>query len=370
MNVTGRPTEGPDSLASELDACYQVGLAPVPDDQPALVRELRVESRRKGLVIRAPGFVSFRAPASGDIEPPVTPRGGTHGAVAPPEAYRGAGRLAAGAPPTSQAAPATSPEADRIVGRLSDYAQAWIGQYSAVVAEEDYRQVLPGERRERRLRSDLLFVWSEPAREWVSFRDVFEVDGKPVRDRDTRLQDLFLSPKADGRAQLQAIKDESARFNIGPFERNINVPLYLLKIFAPAYRAGFSFSVDGTSESSGVRTWQISFLEHGRPTLVQDRQGGDIPLKGTFLVEQSTGAIVRSSVSIERRDYGVSIVARFARDPKLGLWLPAELDETYTVPLIAGTPGRDRTTVLSGTARYSNFRRFQVTTDTQIAPKK
>jgi YD repeat-containing protein len=191
-----------------------------------------------------------------------------------------------------------------------------------------------------------------------------------VRDRDTRLQDLFLTPKSDGPAQLQSIKDESARYNIGPFERNINVPLYPLKILTPAHRGDFSFSVDRASETAGVKTWRLTYYEHGRPTIVHDRDGQDIPLKGYFLLEQATGAIVESGVSVERFDYGVTIVVRFARDPKLGMWLPAEMRETYSVPLMVGTMGVERGTILSGTARYSNFRRFQVTTDTQIVPKK
>jgi hypothetical protein len=128
--------------------------------------------------------------------------------------------------------------------------------------------------------------------------------------------------------------------------------------------------VGGSGESAGVRTWRLNYREHGRPTLVQDRNGADIPLEGYFLVDQATGAIVESAVTLERRDYGVSIVSRFERDPRMGLWLPVEMKETYTVPLQAGSLGVERATILSGTARYANFRRFQVTTDMQVAPKK
>ena len=116
-----------------------------------------------------------------------------------------------------------------------------------------------------------------------------------------------------------------------------------------------------------MKTWRLVYREHGRPTLVRDHDGRDIPLQGYFVLEQATGAIVASAVSVERRDYAVSIVVRCARDPKLGIWLPAEMKETYRVVL---DPSGPDSVVLEGTARYSNFRRFQVTTDVQVAPKK
>ena len=51
-----------------------------------------------------------------------------------------------------------------------------------------------------------------PTGDFASFRDVFDVDGRPVRDRDQRLQKLFLSaPAATAIDQAQRIADESAR---------------------------------------------------------------------------------------------------------------------------------------------------------------
>jgi len=94
---------------------------------------------------------------------------------AAPESYRGGGGFSQSHP--GSVSSARSPELEILLGKLSDYAQAYTGHYSALVAEESYRQSVPFERLQRRLRSDLLFVRSEPSAEWVSFRDVFEVDG-------------------------------------------------------------------------------------------------------------------------------------------------------------------------------------------------
>src|ERR1700732_3120853 len=99
--------------------------------------------------------------------------------------------LAAGArPPTLDATPA---RAGRYVGQF-------IERFSNVVAEERYVQDtlgnlqafalggrgttprLPTRSAHRELKSDFLRVKIGPL-DWLPFRDVFEVDGKPIRDR-------------------------------------------------------------------------------------------------------------------------------------------------------------------------------------------
>lgn len=355
-----------ESITAEMVACYQIAVERTAEDTRRGVLDLRVAARRSDLVVRAPAVVAVRAPATADIDPPAP---APPAPPAPPEAvtaetYRGSGRR--GPTPPAPAAPsARGPAVDLVLGRLTDYALAYLGQYSAVVAEEEYRQDQRVGGQDRRLRADLLFVRAEPSRELVSFRDVFEVDGQPVRDRDSRLQDLFITPKPDAQEQLRSIKDESARYNVGPFERNINVPLYPLKILLPANRPRFDFSVGRVTDTGGVKTWQLDFVERRRPTLVLDREGEDIPLEGRFLVEQATGAVVETTLKVEQRDYAAAIVVRYSRDPRLGLWVPAEMKETYKVPDQIGTLA----TVLECTARYKNFRRFQVSTDIQVIPK-
>jgi hypothetical protein len=80
----------------------------------------------------------------------------------------------------------------------------------------------------RELKSDLLLVKLGDENFWMQFRDVFEVDRKPVRDRDQRLAKLFIEAKADARTQADSIQQESARYNLGPLMRTINVPIMAL----------------------------------------------------------------------------------------------------------------------------------------------
>jgi hypothetical protein len=360
------PAKDIEPLQPELDACFEIGIRRDDGDERAADRPLRVEARRAGLVVRAPSFVGLRVPASGDVEPPApsVPAGQPR----PPETYRGGGRVSP-APFPGPASDARNPEVDVVLAKLGDYAQGYVGQYSALVAEESYRQDVPLERREQRLRSDLLFVRSEPSQEWVSFRDVFEVDSRPVRDRDLRLEKLFLAPSPGASERLQAIKDESARYNIGPILRNINVPLYPLKILLPANVGRFEFALGQATAIDGVRVRPVTFAEVGRPTLARDPEGNDVPLQGRFLVEPATGAIVESTVSVELSAYSASIVVRYTRDAKLGLWVPAEMKERYWGIVQVGVM-RQTETLMEGTARYSKFRRFQVSTEEKIVVPK
>jgi len=361
------PTKAIESVMPELQACFQIGLQREDGDLRDADAPLRVETKRAGIVVRAPSFAGLRAPPAEDVEPPTpTPAPLEVGRPAP---YRGGGRVQP-VPPPVPAGGATSPELEMLLGRLSDYAQAYIGHYSALVAEESYRQSVPLDRRQRRLRSDLLFVRSEPSGDWVSFRDVFDVDGKPVRDRDLRLEKLFLSPAPEGRTQLEAIRNESARYNLSPIARTINVPLFPLRILLPANLGRFVFSLGPTADVDGVKVRSVAFTEIGRPALVGDLEGRDVPLQGRFLAEPTTGAILESTVSAELTMSFAEILVRYARNTKMGLWVPAEMKERYWIVVRGGLMGQAEQNLLEGTARYSNFRRFQVTTEEKVTVPK
>jgi len=263
---------------------------------------------------------------------------------------------------------ATSAKDDELqvaMGRLLDYVEAYERQYSGLVAEEDYRQ--SALRGGVRLRSDYLLVKPERSDVWVSFRDVYEVNGVAVRDRDDRLRRLFLEPRVQMQTQLMAIQEESARYNIGAVERNINVPLFPLRFLTPENRPRFRFKAGGRHESAGVNVWRVEFEELVRPTIISNLEDRDVPAKGWFLVDQTTGAIVESCLRIAEHGSTGEIIVSFRRDPALGMWVPAKMTETYQAP--RSGIGRMEPFLWS-TATYSKFRRFQVKTEEKIAIPK
>jgi hypothetical protein len=233
-----------------------------------------------------------------------------------------------------------------------------------------------GRLQRRRLRSDLLLVRPEDAVLWVQFRDVFEVDGQSVRDREERLSRLFLRGDASGGEQVRQIEAESARYNIG-HTRTMNVPVLPLSVLAPSSQPRFRFTVaesrdegrpriGGTSLSSNLafrvpaEVWTVNFEERQRPTLVRTTGGRDIFSRGRFWIEPVTGRVRISEMITEDERIRGELVVSYQSEGFPGLLVPLELRERYS-------EGARRATT-TGTATYSNVRRFQVLVDQTIAP--
>src|SRR4030095_1630624 len=173
-------------------------------------------------------------------------------------------------------------------------------QLSTIVAEETYVQEIKHQQTAlgnpillpRRLRSDLMLVRPEHSERYVEFRDVFEVDGSGVRDRDDRLTRLVNDPR--GGAQLSAIIRESARYNIGNIERNVNTPLLPLQFLDAAHQPRFTFKrelrsgpvlrdsssrviADAPLFKVNTETWVIAYQERRKNTMVRTPMGDDLP---------------------------------------------------------------------------------------------
>jgi len=357
------PERAVSRTVAELAACFVVELEPASGDADGRRRApLRVEVAGRGLNVRAPAWLLPSAdpgdqPASAPA-PATSPAADPDKPAAPAEAAAAPGR-------PGEAPSAREAELQLAMARLVDYVEAYERQYSGLVAEEEFKQSSRGTN--VRLRSDFLLVKPEKASQWVSFRDVYEVDGVAVRDRDDRLRRLFLEPGPDIGAQLQAIQDESARYNVGIVQRNINVPLFLLRFLQPENRPRFRFRLAGKRDAAGIEAWRVEFEERLFPTIITDIQGRDVDAKGWFLVDVVTGAIVESALKIEENGSTGEIVVSFRHDPSLGMWVPAEMKETYrtlTQRSLSGVPRLEP--IVEGTARYSNFRRFQVKIEEKV----
>ena len=274
-----------------------------------------------------------------------------------------------------------------VLSRAGSYVEEFQRELSGIVAEETYvQEVVPlprsqggkgGRARRRLLRSDLLLVRPKGDVTWTQFRDVFEVDGQPVRDREERLVKLFLGDVSSEK-QVAQIRAESARYNIGEIARTMNVPLLPLSVLDPSSQPWFRFTID---ESSGderrpqigfepvpaapnfktsAEVWIVKFEELQGPTLVQTTNGGDIFSHGRFWIEPNTGRVLISEMVVRNPAVRGELVVSYQSEPLLGLLVPIELREWYV-----DGPGRPR---ITGVATYSNFRRFQVSTDQTIGP--
>lgn len=237
-----------------------------------------------------------------------------------------------------------------VLAKAASYLTSYEKAFSVVVAEESYLQTVRtnvGRNSQRTLRSDVLET-SVGQNDWVAFRDVFEVDGQKVRDRDTRLQKLFLGAPAEAFAQMRRIVDESARYNLGGLKRNINVPTMALTYLRAANQPRSVFAAGGYQTVGSVNAVVLTFTEKTKPTIV--RSGlRDLPAIGRFWIDPESGRVVKTEVSIAGAGSPARITVTYGPVPKLAVWAPVLMMEVY-----------DGTELIRGEATYSNFRQFSV----------
>ncbi len=272
------------------------------------------------------------------------------------------------------AARAQEPPLVDVLGRVTRYVGELSARLSGAVAEEHYEQraTTPvdsslgsrgGSRSayyRRTLRSDYLLVRPRNVGWYYGFRDVFEVDGQPVRDRQERLTELFLDPSASANTQIRGIVRDSARYNIGDVQRNFNVPTLALLFLHADNKARFDFerAADDSPplgldrpEADG-EVWVIAYRENWPTTLIRGRERSNLPASGRFWIEPATGRVLASEVGVQDSEMEATIAVGYRLDSGLGHLVPAEMRERYE--------NRRQRSRVDGTATYTDFRRFQV----------
>jgi hypothetical protein len=197
----------------------------------------------------------------------------------------------------------------------------------------------------------------------VQFRDVFEVDGDAVRDRSDRLTKLFLNPSLSRRQAAQLMNESFAiqhRFH----RAECQVPLVALMRWI-RYQMRFSLlrqhraqaSPRGLPESPAF-TLAADASNRFRRGRHADRDSGrrqsgcEIPR--AYLVDPDTSEGTLTELVVEAKTVRSTFRVRFRSERVAGLPVPVEMCEKYTA--------KKRFYTLEGTATYSNFRQFSVTT--------
>ena len=252
----------------------------------------------------------------------------------------------------AQAAPQNS-----VLDRTTEYVRTFVRGFANVVAEERYVQTAnpnnPGPGPQRRLLlSDFLLVKGQRANDWYQFRDVREVDGRPVSDRDRRLTELFLQPWDSAIRQAEGIGRDGARYNLVNVGA-INFPLLALALFQPHYRDRLEFSIGRLERDGGRELRVISFRE---PEVTSTVIGGRRSF-GRAWVDEATGRVMKTELQLRNsvQKFVYTITTSFVIDERLQLAVPAEMRDSY--------PGFLDTT---GVATYGNFRSFQVRTAEEV----
>jgi hypothetical protein len=301
-------------------------------------------------------------------------------------------------------APARAQQASlrTVLENAAEYVTRFQRQLGGIVAEERYLQEVvppdasvsvgitintpgrPGRgvgttatRTYRELRSDLLLVYPSGANRWVQFRDVFEMDGSLVRDRNDRLANLFLRPSASTATQVSRIQAESARYNIGNLERTMNVPVLPLMFLQAELQPRFEFTrvldargsagpavprdvPNGPAFAVSPDTMEIMYNETAAGTLIRTTASRDLPAHGRFWIEPATGRVLVSEMILDDPFVFGTMHVAYHFEEALDSMIPIEMREYYAL--------RSSGVRIYGTATYSKFRQFQVKVDEALAP--
>lgn len=355
QRVIGQIESSFDRLAIELSGSWLLGIEVDPKDRDRKPHLVQVAVSRPGLDVRArkqyviePDLPSLRDDAVG-----------RPGAAPPAAAPR-----PAPAPSPLAGVTATPPELEPLLEQAAEYVRGYQRAFAALTAEERQEMKVsrwmaaglaaPGSgawvvETARVLRADYLLVKSPSSPGWRPFRDVFEVDGQPIRERDGRLRALFLQSPSDIVQSATAIDEESASHQIGFVDRNVNAPAIALEFVLPP-RQGFVFLGQGEQVIDGVPVRQVAYAERATRTIVQGR-GGNLPAEGTLWIDPRQGRIVKSvlRLRVEDTDAEITVTYRPTGEPG-GIWVPTEISENYL--------GRD--VRFEAVSRYSNFRKFEI----------
>jgi len=248
--------------------------------------------------------------------------------------------------------PAFRPLKD-VLERAAAYVERFQRQLSQIVSEETYTQTVTNASRYtntpdappiQRLRSDLILVKPSAAERFIELRDVFEVNGRPIRDREARLEMLLRDPR--GGARIDAILQESARYNIGSIVRNINTPVMPLQFLDKSNQDRFQFTQvakpkpvftdarDQAANDAGVfrvttEMWTIEYRERGRSTFIRRPNGDNQPVRGRFWIDPSTGAVLISEMIADGGGLIATVTVSYQSEPLMGFLVPIEMRESY-----------------------------------------
>jgi hypothetical protein len=260
-------------------------------------------------------------------------------------------------------------------------AGTWVERFAEdsvfVVADERYDQeygVRNGaswQVERRSLLSEIVWVQTpeDDARRgypWIQLRDVIEVDGKALPDHRGRLERLFKDVSASSYSRGRALVEESARFNIGPLVREINIPSFALFFLVPRNQPRFRFRL-GRVGQEGVQGRQeepehlveVTYEERERPTMIRSVRHEDRPATGTMVIDVGTGRVVKTDLRVKtERHWTTDTEVSYGHDARLDIWVPTVMREHHR---------SNEDEYILATATYSNFRRFE--TSARIVPR-
>jgi VWFA-related protein len=226
----------------------------------------------------------------------------------------------------------------------ANYVAGVVNGLANVVAEEEFDLSKP----DRKVTSDLLLVqYPGSRRDLIPYRDVSLVNSKPLPGREQRLVDLFINQTDRLRERARRIMNDGDAHVPTVFN-----PMFVLGFLQSDFQSRFELTVSDAGSEWPREVKLVTFVETGRPTLLRTGAFGDIdvPTRGRAWIEEATGRVLQTELEVGRGRGIPMMVTKFKVDDKLQVTVPVEM----------------RTQNPDGFAAYTNFRRFEVATDTTI----
>lgn len=249
---------------------------------------------------------------------------------------------------------------DAVLGKLDAYLERYETELGAVVADEELIQETDGRlarRINRRLHSEIAFVRLPAGLEWLGFRNVQRLDGKPVVGVKP-LAELLATTSSDALQQASLLVNESAKYNLGN-PRTINMPNLPLELLSRKYRHRYDVRHKGRSKVRGQSTDEIELVEIGGDPIVFN-EGRQMKSRVRAWIDSGTGALWRAEVEL-----------RVPGDNRNPAWLRVDFAMNNGLQIMVPVTMRERFNWIADTgtslATYSNFRRFQ--TSARIVPQ-
>ena len=256
--------------------------------------------------------------------------------------------LVASAAPVAQ-----SPSKEVLLRRTAQYLFEFVAGLSNVVAEEEYQQSFREGAGRRRLTSDFLLVKYPGAEtDFLAFRDVIEVNGKPVTDQQDRLLKLFVEPYKDTLVRASEIAYASARHSLA--RGRLANPLLVIALLQMRYQLNFRFTLKDLEPKLGPGVREIELFENVAP-----KPSGPLPIHAVAWVDETTGRVVKTELREGRAPRTALLTTTFGVDPVLGIDVPLEMRDLYVVSA-TGSSALAMGDEYVGVAKYTRFRRFKV----------
>jgi hypothetical protein len=247
-----------------------------------------------------------------------------------------------------------------VLEKLDAYLDHYETELSAVVADEELIQETDGRmyrRMNRRLHSEIAFLRLPGGLEWMGFRRVRSINGKPLLGTRT-LAEVLATTSDDAIKQASILVDESAKYNLGN-PRTINMPNLPLELLGRKYRHRYDTVLKGRAKLRGQATDEVELTEIGEDPIVYN-EGRQLKTRVRAWIDTSSGAVWRAEVELrvpgDNRN-PTWLRVDFAVDKALQIMVPVTMRERFNFVADTGT----------SVATYTNFRRFQ--TSARMVPQ-